>query len=266
VLNRLNRRFAGGHPTSDTSQAGVLVHSFDGREEKDKPWLDCTGVKVYCMALARGNLDRIAASIGAACASDSARDIGPHPLPPHRHAILPTPALSPCHSAHVCAAVAVFAGDGKDPANWHLRIYNALEGGIVFNPEQVEQLSMAPNYYVLTTNSCYQLLATCYCYVLLTLEQNNVFCSYVADSGTDMRRCEPQGRHPNCIPGCSGKGLNGGLDWCPLPGSGEGGRGCSWAPQHLHVMMELSMPAHAGEHGWGGQTAGGHYNEVGMDA
>ena len=64
VLNRLNRRFAGGHPTSDTTQAGVLVHSFDGREDRESPWLECTGVRLYCMALARGNLDRIAASVG----------------------------------------------------------------------------------------------------------------------------------------------------------------------------------------------------------
>ena len=35
------------------------------------------------------------------------------------------------------AALAVFAGDGKDEGNWHMRIYNAHEGGIVFNPEQV---------------------------------------------------------------------------------------------------------------------------------
>ena len=33
--------------------------------------------------------------------------------------------------------MAVFAGDGKDEGNWHMRIYNAHEGGIVFNPEQV---------------------------------------------------------------------------------------------------------------------------------
>ena len=32
--------------------------------------------------------------------------------------------------------MAVFAGDGKDEGNWHMRVYNAHEGGIVFNPEQ----------------------------------------------------------------------------------------------------------------------------------
>lgn len=115
--------------------------------------------------------------------------------------------------------VTVFAGDGKDPQNWHLRIYNPQDGGIVFNPEQ-----------------------------------NNVFCAYVADSGTDMRRCEPQGRNPNCIPGCSGKGVNGGDAWC----EGRSTNQCAWAPEQLNHMMELALPKY--------QTAGGHYNEVVMDA
>ena len=38
--------------------------------------------------------------------------------------------------------MAVFAGDGKDEGNWHMRIYNAHEGGIVFNPEQVRVIGL----------------------------------------------------------------------------------------------------------------------------
>ena len=111
-----------------------------------------------------------------------------------------------------------------------MRIYNPQEGGIVFNPEQ-----------------------------------NNIFCSHVGDAATDNRGCDPHGQSEHCTPECGGIGVNKAIHWCPPPPE-DGARDCSWAPQHLHVMMELSMPPHAGPHGWGGQTSGGHYNEVVMDA
>ena len=44
--------------------AGVLVHSYDGREEPGSPWKPCTGEKAFCYALSHGLLDRIAASVG----------------------------------------------------------------------------------------------------------------------------------------------------------------------------------------------------------
>ena len=101
--------------------------------------------------------------------------------------------------------------------------------------------------------------------IVLKPEENNVFCAYVTDSGTDMRRCDPPGKSDRCTPGCSGKGVNaGGPEWC-VPFEPFGSY-CSWAPQHLNWVMEISMPTHTGPHGAGYQNGGGHYNELVIDA
>ena len=152
----------------------MLVHSFDGRERPDKPWLSCTGTTRYCYALVHGLLDRIATSV-------------------------------------------IFANDGKPPQYWNQRIYNPQEGGVVLNPDV-----------------------------------NAMLCSYSQDSGSDMRRCDT---NPKCVPGCSAKGMDAGVEWCSassMPG------GCAWPPHLLRDMMQRTLPQY--------QTNGGHYNEIVVDA
>ena len=42
IIDRINARFvSGGKVSSELDKVGVLVHSFDGRENKVKPWLPC---------------------------------------------------------------------------------------------------------------------------------------------------------------------------------------------------------------------------------
>ena len=152
----------------------MLVHSFDGRERPDKPWLSCTGTTRYCYALVHGLLDRIATSV-------------------------------------------IFANDGKPPQYWNQRIYNPQEGGVVLNPDV-----------------------------------NAMLCSYSQDSGSDMRRCYA---NPKCVPGCSEKGTDEGVNWCSASSmSGS----CAWPPHLLRDMMQRTLPQY--------QTNGGHYNEIVVDA
>ena len=42
VVDRLNARFARGHPSNDLEQAGVLVRQFDELNDPDREWLPCS--------------------------------------------------------------------------------------------------------------------------------------------------------------------------------------------------------------------------------
>lgn len=104
VLDRLNRRFANGRPSSDTSVAGVIVHAFDGSENSKNIWEQCDGTEWGC---------------------------GPHDDPKN------------VRRSDRFAASIVFANDNKPPRSWGNRIYSPQNGGIVVNPEHNNLLCSA---------------------------------------------------------------------------------------------------------------------------
>ena len=73
---------------------------------------------------------------------------------------------------------------------------------------------------------------------MLNPDQNKVLCSYVGDSGSDMRRCSGGAGSAHCVPGCSEKGMDAGVEWWHRTNMAKG---CSWSPQDLKDMMELTL-------------------------